>query len=229
MQNSPSQVGFSIESLSLDMMHVMDLGVSQDLVGANFAKSKASRAARRKHDNVMHLRRRMKAYYKGQLLQKSTCMNKISFAQLGTAKLPCLQAKAAETRRLVPLTKQLTTENPRCLGPKGAYLKAACDELCNFYAILKTQERCMSAESIDRVRTAMTRFLTYWKVSGGHMVIKHHYVWHLVERITDHGNPLCYWKYADEGENRVMASVAKTLHGGDSFYITFLQKALLKV
>ena len=35
--------------------------------------------------------------------------------------------------------------------------------------------------------------------------------------------------YADEQENRVMGSVAKSLHGGNTFYLSFLQKVLPEV
>jgi hypothetical protein len=230
--------GFSIESLSLDMMHIMDLGVTQYLVGtvfrkvvtSNFARSRALRANRRKHDNMLHLRRRMKAFYKSQPGKKSTYINKISFAQLGTDKRPRLKAKAAETRHLVPLAQQLATENHRFLGAKAPYLKAACDELANFYKLVQSSaERTMSADTIEMVQLAMTRFLTYWRGAGGHFVVKHHMSWHLVERMCEHGNPRFYWTYPDENENRIMSTVAKTLHGGDTFYLTFLQKALLKV
>ena len=35
--------------------------------------------------------------------------------------------------------------------------------------------------------------------------------------------------YADEQENRVTGAVAKSLHGGNTFYLTFLQKVLPEV
>jgi hypothetical protein len=230
--------GFSIESLSLDMMHIMDLGVTQYVVGAvfrklvdnNFARSTALRATRRRHDNMLHLRRRIKAFYKSQPGRKATYINRISYAQLGTQKKPRLKAKAAETRHLVPLVKQLAAESHRFLGQKAAYLKAACDELSNFYNLVSScQERVMPPDDIEKLVTATTKFLTYWRGAGGHFVVKHHMCWHLVERIAEHGNPSFYWTYADEGENRIMSTVAKTLHGGNTFYLTFLQKALLKV
>jgi hypothetical protein len=50
--------------------------------------------------------------------------------------------------------------------------------------------------------------------------------WHIVERIPEHGNPRFYWTYPDEGQNRIMGNVAKSLHGGATFYVTFLQKVL---
>jgi len=72
----------------------------------------------------------------------------------------------------------------------------------------------------------MNRVLAHWSSFGGHMVFKHHCAWHLSERATRHGNPKYYWTYADEQDNRVMGTVAKKLHGGRTFYLTFLKKVL---
>ena len=75
----------------------------------------------------------------------------------------------------------------------------------------------------------MSRFLSCWKAYGGHCVPKHHFAWHLAQRARTQGNPRFYWTYADEQENRVMGSVAKSLHGGNTFYLSFLQKVLPEV
>jgi hypothetical protein len=135
--------GFGIESLTLDVMHIMDLGVSQfvlgalfkQLVDANFVRSTAVRYERRRHENISHLRRRIKSFYKAQGLygKKLSCMNNITYKQLGNSRRPCLKAKAAESRNLVPLSRLIAAENANFLGKKGAYVKAACDELCNFF------------------------------------------------------------------------------------------------
>ena len=49
---------------------------------------------------------------------------------------------------------------------------------------------------------------------------------HLAERARVHGKPKCYWTYADEAENLMMKEVAQSLHGGPTFYLSFLQKVL---
>ncbi len=57
--------GFTIEALSLDCMHIVDLGVMQYVAGeilqklilGNFAGSTRKKIAMRRHDNLMELRR----------------------------------------------------------------------------------------------------------------------------------------------------------------------------
>ena len=64
--------GFSIDCIHLDVMHVMDLGITQYLVAgvfarlihANFADSQAVTVDRRRTDNLIQLRRIMKQFYK---------------------------------------------------------------------------------------------------------------------------------------------------------------------
>eukprot|EP00969_Alexandrium_andersonii_P188710 8339674-Alexandrium_andersonii.AAC.1 len=61
-------------------------------------------------------------------------------------------------------------------------------------------------------------------MSGVHFVAKHHFAWYLAERAAWLGNPKAYWTYADEEENRCVSAVAKSLHGGSTFYTAFVQK-----
>ena len=89
--------------------------------------------------------------------------------------------------------------------------------------------RQVSYMVVHALQTSMSRFLTCWKVNGGHCVFKHHCAWHLAQRAPNHGNPRFYWSDADEQENRVMGSVAKSLHGGNTLYLSFLQKVLPEV
>jgi len=59
--------GFNVNALHLDIMHIVDLGVSQFVLGMifwllcknNFCKSTKATAPMRAHDNLMHLRRQM--------------------------------------------------------------------------------------------------------------------------------------------------------------------------
>ena len=126
----------------------------------------------------------------------------------------------------VPLLPQLCTENPGFLGDQGGHLAICCTELTRFYAIMKAEPRAMSNAGLRDLQSSMSRFLTHWKLFGGHFVFKHHCAWHMVERAPRHGNPRHYWTYADEQENRTMKRVAQSLHGGNTFYLTFLQKVL---
>ena len=141
---------------------------------------------------------------------------------------PKLKAKAAETRNLLGLCPAICRENYNfeLLGDRKEYLLAAVDELVKVYQVMNDEPRHMTSAGLQALRRAMTRHLTFWQHSGGHLIPKHNFSWHLVERAGEAGNPRWYWTYADEGENRTMSSVASSLHAGDTFYATFLQKVL---
>ena len=236
---SPSLVsipGFSIESLHLDAMHILDLGVSQHLVGAvfrrlidnNFAGSDHPYVQMRRMANLQHLRRRLRKYYNSVKTERGrmTRISRLSLKMLGKPSQPCLHAKAAETRHLVPLLSKLCRENPTKLGANAAYLTRACNELNNFYNCMNSNGRDMSPGALRILETSMARFLASWRAWGGHMVPKHHMAWHMAQRARQHGNPKYYWTYPDESENRTMSAVAKVLHGGKTFYQAFLQRVL---
>ena len=158
-----------------------------------------------------------------------SAIGKLSMAMLTSFAQPRLKANAAETRNLVPLLPLLCEENATCIasmGRRGVHMRLCCQELVHFYAILDREPRQMTSSGLAELQTCMSRYLCNWKAMGGHCVFKHHCAFHLVERASWMGNPKLYWTYADEAENRLMKSVAQSLHGGCTFYMSFLQKVL---
>ena len=233
-----SIVGFSIECIHLDVMHVLDLGVSQYLVGmvlrrlveGNVAGCPAGmQVGLKRFKNILYMRRRLAKYY-GSLDRSRGTMSAIGRLQesmLGPMKIPKLASKAAECRNLVPLMVELCNESYDFLGDNKFQLKVCAQSLHRFYQVMKLEPREMTPGGLHELRQSMVRFLVNWRALGGHMVYKHHAAWHLVQRAASHGNPKFYWTYADEQENRVMGTVAKGLSGcRDPFYLTFLQKVL---
>jgi len=129
----------------------------------------------------------------------------------------------------VPLLVELVSQYPTKLGAGSFSLVMCCQQLNLFYTTMQDYGRQMGEEGYRTLESSMSRFLTHWKAWGGHCVFKHHMAWHLAQRARRHGNPQYYWTYADEGENRVMATVAKALSGSKTFYRTFLQRVLPEV
>ena len=231
--------GFSIESLALDVMHCLDLGIAQLVIGrvlrmlisGNAVRSTARRRAFRDQENLKMIRRKMKKFYKERPRDRGTKteIGKMTMAMLGTRKSPRLKAKAAETRNLLELMPQLVRQFPWCFGTKFDMISRSVDSLLQVYQVMRSSRRRMSPEQLSELRENMCRHLFLWKLSGGKLVPKHHYSWHLVERADVNGNPRFSWTYTDEQENRVMGQVAKSLHDGKTFYIRFLQKVLPEV
>lgn len=229
--------GFSIELIHLDVMHVLDLGVSQYLAGAvlrelvenNFCRSTAAYAEMRRFDCIKALRKHLASFYKEDVPERSTRsrIGRLTLPMLGTQRAkPRLHSKAAECRHLIPLLVKLCDDYSVFLGERGAYLRVCCKSMHDFYQTMAAEKRDMSEPGLQRLQNSMVRFLINWKAYAGHLVYKHHCFWHLAERARRHGNPRYYWTYADEGENRVMGTVAKRLHGSMNFYLSFLQRVL---
>ena len=180
---------------------------------------------------MKHLRRRMRAFYRTRPRARGemSAIGKLTEGMLGQMATPRLKAKAAETRNLCPLLPQLCAEHPAILaelGIRALHLRVCCTEINSFYDILNTEPRRMTPDGLHRLETCVCRFLTHWRAFAGHCVYKHHMFFHLAERAREHGNPKWYWTYADETENRLMKQVAQSLHGGPTFYSSFLQKVL---
>ena len=228
-------IGFTTEILALDVMHILDLGVLQWLLGKifhtlitkNFAKSIHATSAGRQHDNVVRLRVEFGDYYKsfppGERKRMSR-MHNVSMKMLGKKKFPRLHAKAAETRHLLKLGQQLCYKHMPLLGATGVDLASCTDHLINFYEVMRREPMQMSPLGVRLLQTHMSSFLQAWKAAGGRMVYKHHMAWHMAQQAGVTGNPRCSHTYPDEAENRHMGVVAKGLHGGMSFYKTFLLK-----
>ena len=92
--------GFTVENIALDAMHIVDLGIAQYLVGGvfarlvnnNFVNSKAKHKERRDLDNIIGLRRRMKAYY------MSTNRERGAMTEVGRLTMPMLTMKSKKKK-----------------------------------------------------------------------------------------------------------------------------------
>ena len=232
-------VGFTIEMLCYDLMHVLDLGTSQYIVAAvfaalitsNFCGSRQATVDLRNKANLFALRRRMKAFYiaEHELHERTpTKIFRVTLKQLGFfAEHYRLRAKAAETRHLIRLLPDLCREFPACFADgTGPLLPLACQQLLAFHEVVDSNPRRTPPAAQAAMETHMLRFLQYWKAFGGHLVYKHHACLHVVLRARFLGNPRTYWTYLGEGENRAMGQVAKRLHHGSTFYAAFLERVL---
>eukprot|EP00959_Pyramimonas_sp_CCMP1952_P331350 6938650-Pyramimonas_sp.AAC.1 len=96
--------------------------------------------------------------------------------------------------------------------------------MAKFHDLVQSNPRQLSDAVARSMEQSILRFLTYWQNYGGHEVFKHHVAIHCVMQSRRLGNPRCRWTYADENENRLMGSAAKSVHHGDTFYVTLMQK-----
>ena len=126
-------VGFSIETIRLDVIQILDLGILQWLIGSvlweliqnNFMRV-AGDVVFRRLANLNGIRRRMRAYYRQRTAEGAQLskIHRITMAMLGTRAKPRLKAKAAETRHLLPLALHMC---PQASAEDGRAPSVPCD------------------------------------------------------------------------------------------------------
>eukprot|EP00969_Alexandrium_andersonii_P034139 1492994-Alexandrium_andersonii.AAC.1 len=203
--------GFSVACLRLDVMHIIDLGLLQWLIGTvfwrlllnnSFGDAGAIHAEGRLLHNLFMLRRAMRVYYRAN--PQLTRIHRLTLKMLSARGKPRLKAKAAETRHLLPLAQALCAKYPSRLGERGALLRGAVDRVAKFLEVMRREPRRMTPGGLASLQQHMATFLTFWKSFGGHLYYKHHMAWHLAKDAGVAGNPRFYHTYPDEGENRVV-------------------------
>ena len=111
----------------------------------------------------------------------------------------------------------------QALHVSGLGLRAPrLDSALKFLAL---QERARMLKRL-LLETSMANFLGEWSKYRGHQAFKFHMCLHVAEQRVEKGNPTAYWTCPDENENRLMGTVAKSLHGGSTFYVRFLDKVI---
>ena len=231
-------LGFGVDCIHLDGMHIADLGVAQYLIGMvfyllvknNHAQSTGSRDERRLADNMRHLRRRLKVYYRVRMVGKKN-MSRIQHLSWNQTDgdHPRLKAKAAQTRQLMPLLPILCRENRRYLGDKGVFFcnsRAMRSPKCTTSCTESDAGSCPALHTTPFARQ-LCNFSGAGSCSAGMKYKRFHMMFELIRRAKVHGNPARYWCYPDEGENRVMGIIAKALHHGPTFYTSFLERVLM--
>ena len=98
-------IGFTMESIHLDVMHVLDLGVLQFLVGAvfmqllqnNFAASTKLSAEMRRLQCLVELRKKLRIFYRTHPAprRRQSRIGRLTIKMLGSLTEPRLAAKAA--------------------------------------------------------------------------------------------------------------------------------------
>ena len=137
---------------------------------------------------------------------------------LGGEGNPNFSAKAAETHGLLDFCVQLLSDHMSQLQATdvGATIaqsllgagKAAQD----FERILKTSQRKLDDEALERMFVAYYRFATLYSRADGNVVGKVHLMFHLIIGARRKGNPRFYSTYMDESFNGVLAKIARCTH-----------------
>ena len=201
-----SAPGFLMEMIMVDVLHCLDLGVSQSLLGMVFYCCWYSPLSKEPNQQrkTLELWSIMKNYYKQ--MQPPTRINTLTVEMIKQpGKSPRFRGKGAETRHLVPFAVELTTAMAKAAGGTSVYynqMNDMCKHLLSFYWTFGIQP--YDAKSAAKhARNFCLLFSEFSKKSDDpqHWKIKPkmHMFIHLAEnQCFESGDPSRFWCYKDE-------------------------------
>eukprot|EP00969_Alexandrium_andersonii_P250646 11078119-Alexandrium_andersonii.AAC.1 len=216
VQPSPlfSIPGFTLDMVVIDVLHCMDLGCSQDMLGNVFWEGLSLYTARNRSEQIKLLWASMKAHYKA--MKTPVQLQSITEEMLKKDKKPPkLKAKGAETRHLVLFGLEIaqamdqehnTTHNRTVLQ--------AMSKLAEIYILLGLKDWDSAAAS-----GAMRSFCELYGALGREAERAGSICWrakpklHLAQELFEYqqhtmGNPASFWNYRDEDSMRLVGELA---------------------
>ena len=212
--------GFQFEGITLDWMHMADLGITQVAIG-----------------NVMYemfLALGGTITHWQEAVSQLTTYSKASAHDLGVDwpftrmrldkfrgkdRKPRLRAKAANTRACLPIVLHCLQQFFPAATPAEKMREDCLSLLNQAYLELYSWGAGSAVRLEDRIRRHLVLFLeiarphaqkaewTQWR-----WMPKHHMVLHLAEASAKFGNPRSFWNYLDEHEIGVAARVSESVH-----------------
>ena len=227
-------VGLKLHMVCIDVLHCMDLGVSQDILGNLFIECLGTicKGKNRKLQTAA-LWERIKKYYKA--FDPPTQLQSITYEMIkAEKKAPKLRAKGAETRHLVPFGAILAKDLHAAVG--SAHSQAiqnillllldiymhmslrpyqskevgdSCRRLCILYSSLTTEAEANGDDHSWRIKPKM------------HMMVE------LLEFQTEQleGSPTEFWAYMDEDFVGEIAQISSR-RGGPAHSATVAEAVL---
>ena len=199
-----SAIGFTLLMVMIDVLHCMDLGCSQDILGNIFWEAMPVVCKGRSHKAQVHdLWDRIRKYNKE--FNPSTALQGLTVEMVRRrGKSPKLRAKGAETRHLVPFGVLLAAELHDVLGTtRSQTILKVATLLFDLYCLFSA--RPVNAKAI--ADTCQRLCLMYASLGDGsddasspwRLKPKFHMMCELCQyQVEMFGSPEEFWAYADE-------------------------------
>ena len=225
-----SAPGFEVFMIVLDWLHIVDLGIAQDLIGSLFAEYIRDGPATKK-DNLKELWGRLLTFYRE---MKVPCrldnLTEEMFQRSGKA--PKLHAKGGETRQLIPFAALLASEMAArhqtpywiTIGAVFDLLLSCCKHISSRPFVPEaladcSRKLCILWSSLENKAVAEGKLLWVKKP-------KVHLFQELCEfQVKEFGTPENFWTYRDESWCGHMSSAAKR-RGGQKHASTVPERLL---
>jgi len=198
--------GLTLDHLVLDWLHIVDLGIAQDIAGNVFAMciGQWGMAGSNKEIRLTVLWLKLRAWYKEHKIPVRLDNLTQEMFQKSSSKPPKLKAKGGETRQLIPFLAELTRE----MAPKSetwAMVARLCHELLECAKIGAT-----SPFEPDRMAAASRRLCSLWAaLRSAQRIAGNDAAWtmkpklHMFQELCEYkcltfGSPELFWCYVDE-------------------------------
>lgn len=211
---------FRLDHIVLDWLHIVDLGVSQDLVGNLFHELvlQDHLPGNNKKERLTSLWSRIKSFYKE--FQVPVRLGELTLEMFEKSnKSPKLRAKGGETRHLIPFCALLTAELAH-VSPHWKAVATIFDLLLSCAKIAAT-----APFDVQGLATTSRKLCVLWRslateaeASGDSQGWRLKPKVHLFQELCEYkagvfGSPEHFWTYADESFCGFMAKVAKRRGG----------------
>ena len=225
--------GLLMEHVVLDWLHIVDLGISQDLIGNLLHELVLNGLPGNNKQERLHvLWDKMKSFY---VANKSPVrLGELTLEMFErSGKSPKLRAKGGETRHLVPFAASVAAEMARTKG--SDHWKRVSHM---FHLLLECAKHAASTPFVpeDLARDSR-KMCVLWKTLVGEAESKGDFTaWkmkpkvHLFQELCEYkalafGSPELFWTYQDESFCGFLAKAAKR-RGGQNFAATVPQRLL---
>ncbi len=212
--------GFLVQMITIDVLHCLDLGVTQDCLGNLFWECithPTFLSGGSKQKRVDTLRGMILAHYRE--FKTSVRLQGLTVEMIKQdQKMPKLRAKGAETRHVVPfgclLAQKLHEADPT---NHNLTVKNLMDQLCNFYCLMghddfdaKAAADCCRKCCLYYGALSQEIGATGWRCKP-----KMHMWQEMAEfQTVSLGNPRDFWTYKDEDFVGFVAQLAHSRGGG---------------
>lgn len=218
-------IGVSIDNIAIDLLHTIYLGVCLDFgarcvwacFGADIYRIGPGKTTEEIESmSLMRLRTDLLQFYKDFHKENpDTCITQvedITAGMFGSKAKPMLKLKGLEAKGfvffLVPFLKRFSSELGAAAGP----LIAAGEALLNMFSVFSDCGIVLPTQAVQKLHDSGKRFLFMAKAGGVALKPKAHLLLHLIARARVQGNPSWYATMADEGNNAVLAGIARCAH-----------------
>ena len=144
-------------------------------------------------------------------------MSRVSHISHGAKRM-----KAGETRDILPFILH-ELEGQRTVNPD---VVKAGEFLGKLYQFFEGKGLGMSKQDQEQATVLLAKHIEYFRLCGGHLIPKHHYLLEGMSRLVYTGNPFYNHVYFDESFNGAAKKAARTANGPRAFSGFVLRKLL---